>query len=482
MSLPAIAAQIINMLYNLVDRIYIGHIPETGFLALTGVGVCLPVIMTVSAFAALVGMGAAPRASIYMGSGDNDSAEKIMGNSLTLSVITGAVLTAVIIIFGRPLLLLFGASENTVWYSLDYLRIYAVGTTSVLLSLGLNAFVTAQGFAGVSMATVVIGAAANIVLDPIFIFVFRMGVKGAALATVISQSISAAWVILFLSGVKTVPEFHRKYFENTESRKIRPFYLKVEWSGKTSILKLRPKNFRLCKIILPCLGLGAAPFIMQITESVLMICFNSSLKTYGGDLAVGAMTIITSVMQLMMLPLLGLGQGAQPISGYNFGAGKADRVAGVFKRLLSSSVAFVAVLWVPIMCFPKIFIAIFNTDAELLRYAPKMMRIYMAATIVMGVQDACQLTLISIGKSAASVIIACVRKLVLLIPLIYIMPLFMTDKVVAVYAAEPIADVVAVCVTVIIFAAQFRRALRKLRNGTTLSAAPAGGAEGNSGR
>ncbi|MGI5977544.1 MAG: MATE family efflux transporter [Candidatus Limivicinus sp.] len=435
LSLPAIAAQLINMLYNLVDRIYIGHIPEIGTTALTGVGVCMPVIMLISAIAAFVAMGAAPRASIYMGRGDNDTAEKILGNSASLLVIFSAVITAVILAFDRPLLMLFGASENTIDYASKYMRIYGLGTVSVMFSLGLNAFITAQGFAKTSMLTVLIGAVSNIILDPILIFGFKLGISGAAVATIISQSISAVWVICFLNGKKT-------------------------------LLRLRKKNLVIdWKTLAPCLMLGLGPFIMQSTESILMVCFNISLLKYGGDIAVGAMTILSSVMQFSMLPLMGLAQGAQPIASYNYGAGNADRLKKTFKILLISSFTYTMVLWLLVMSFPEMFVRIFNSSPELISYTAKVMRIYMLAQGLMGIQTACQMTFISIDNSIASLTVALLRKIVLLIPLIYILPLFAKNKVFAVFTAEPVADFISVTFTSILFFFQFRKALRSMKSG-----------------
>ena len=307
LALPTVAAQLINMLYNIVDRIYIGHIPEIGAAALTGVGVCMPLIMIVSAFAALVGYGGAPRASIFMGKKDRESAEKTLGNCFVLQILISVVLTAVLLIWDRDLLMAFGASENTIEYGVRYMDIYALGTIFVEITLGMNAFITAQGFARTGMLSVLIGAVANIILDPVFIFGLDMDVQGAALATIISQALSCIWVVGFLCGKKTY-------------------------------LKIRKANLRLSpKIIFPCLALGVATFIMQASESVISVCFNSSLQKYGGDVAVGAMTILTSVMQFAMLPLQGLGQGAQPIISYNYGAGDAGRVRGAFRLLLRSA-------------------------------------------------------------------------------------------------------------------------------------------------
>ncbi|MEG1779256.1 MAG: MATE family efflux transporter, partial [Oscillospiraceae bacterium] len=287
LALPAITAQIVNVLYNMVDRMFIGHIPEIGAQALTGVGLTFPIIMIISAFAALVSMGGAPRASIMMGQGKTDVAEKIMGNCTSALIIISVILTAVIFIWCQPMLMAFGASTNTIGYATEYIRIYACGTIFVQLAMGLNAFITAQGFAKTSMLTVMLGAVINIILDPILIFGLGMGVKGAAYATIISQGVSAGWVVLFLNGKKT-------------NLKIKKEYLKIDK-----------------KVLLPCIGLGVSPFVMQATESLIAICFNSSLLKYGGDLAVGSMTILNSVMQFSMLPLMGLTQGAQPIISYN---------------------------------------------------------------------------------------------------------------------------------------------------------------------
>ena len=432
LAIPAVAAQLINMLYNVVDRIYIGHIPGEGALALTGVGVCMPIIMIISAFAALVSMGGAPRASIFMGKGDNQSAEKTMGNCLTLQIIISVVLTAVLLIWNRDFLLAFGASENTIGYAESYMNIYALGTIFVQLTLGMNAFITAQGFAKTGMKTVLIGAVCNIVLDPILIYGFDMGVQGAALATVISQAVSAIWVVRFLYGKKTR-------------------------------IKIKKESLGLSgRIILPCIALGISPFIMQASESIISICFNSSLLKYGGDIAVGAMTILTSVMQFAMLPMTGLAQGAQPISSYNFGAGNAARVKQTFRLLIKSCVIYSAVLWGLIMLFPQVFVGIFTPDPVLLAFTSHALRIYCAALVVLGVQVACQMTFISIGNAKASIAVAVMRKFVLLIPLIFIVPKLMAAKTTGVYLAEPIADVIAVVFTGFLFAVQFKKALKDL--------------------
>ena len=430
LALPTVAAQIINMLYNIVDRIYIGHIPKVGAMALTGVGVCMPLIMIVSAFAALVGNGGAPRASIFMGRGEKESAEKTLGNCFTLQIMISIVLTAVLFLWNRDLLMAFGASENTIEYGVSYMNIYAVGTIFVQLTLGMNAFITAQGFAKTGMLSVLIGAAANIALDPVFIFGFDMGVRGAALATILSQACSCIWVLVFLFGKKTT-------------------------------LKIRKKNLGLrADIILPSLALGLAAFIMQSSESIISVCFNSSLLEYGGDIAVGAMTILTSVMQFAMLPLQGVGQGAQPIISYNYGAKNIGRVKAIFKLLLKVSLSYSILLWLCVMIFPQGFAGMFTTDAALLDFTKTALRIYMASMFLFGIQMACQMTFTSIGKAGASIIVAVMRKFILLIPLIYIMPWALpSNQTMAVYLAEPVADFFAVTFTAVLFRFQFKKAL-----------------------
>ena len=433
LSLPTVTAQIINMLYNIVDRIYIGHIPDSGALALTGVGVCMPLIMIISAFAALVGNGGAPRASIFLGKGDHESAEKTLGNCFFVQIIVSIVLTVVLLLSNRTLLLAFGASENTISYSVDYMNIYALGTIFVQMTLGMNAFISTQGFAKISMLSVLIGAIANIILDPIFIFGLGLGVKGAALATIFSQAMSCIWVLHFLTG-------------------------------KTTFLKIRKRNFRLqAPIILPCLALGLSMFIMQASESVISVCFNSSLLKYGGDIAVGAMTILTSAMQFAMLPLQGLGQGAQPILSYNFGAKNIDRVRATFKLLVKVSLAYSTVMWALVMLFPGAFASIFTNETELLSFTAHALRIYLACLLLFGIQIACQMTFTSIGCAKASIMVAVMRKFVLLLPLIFILPhVFTKDPTSAVYMAEPVADFFAVTFTCILFRSEFKKALKTL--------------------
>jgi len=433
LAIPTVIAQLINLLYNIVDRIYIGHMPENGAAALTGVGVCLPLLMIVAAFSYLVSSGGAPRASIAMGKRDVPLAEQILGGCFTLLIGIALVLTAVLLIFCRPLLLAFGASGATIEYAAAYMQIYAIGTIFVQITLGLNAFITAQGFTRVSMLTVLIGAVSNIILDPIFIFALGLGVRGAALATILSQAISAIWCLRFLSGEKTM-------------------------------LRLRPEYFFVSpKIILPCVALGTATFIMVSSESVITVCFNASLLKYGGDLAVGAMTICTTVVQFTIVPMQGIGQGAQPIAGYNFGAGNADRVRRTFRVQLLTNLVYACIVWGLIMLMPRTFASIFTTDAALLDYASRAVRIYCGAMLLMAVQNACQLTFVATGNTVCSILVAVVRKFVLLLPMIYLLPALLPDKATAVYLAEPISDVLAISFTAILFAIRFPKSLASLK-------------------
>ncbi len=434
LSVPTVVAQLINMLYNIVDRIYIGHMPGDGSMALTGVGVCMPIIMLVSAFAALVGAGGAPRASIAMGQKNTEFAEKTMANCFTLQLVLSAILTVVLLLWNRPLLLAFGATKQTIEYAVAYLNIYAVGTVFVQLTLGMNAFITAQGFTKTSMLSVVIGAVTNIVLDPIFIFGLHLGVRGAALATILSQAISCFWVLAFLFGPKTSLKLRGKH------------------------MGLRPR------IILPCVALGMAPFIMQGSESVISVCFNTSLRHYGGNTAVGAMTILTSVMMFAMLPLQGLAQGAQPITSYNYGAGNAERVKKSFWLLLWSGFLYSFVLWGAVMLFPWGFARIFTPDPTLLAFTAPALRIYAGAIFIFGIQMGCQMTFTSLGYAKQAIIAAVVRKFVLLLPLIYIVPHLVSNPTMGVYMAEPIADFLAMLFTVSIFTVSFRKALAQMRD------------------
>lgn len=429
LALPAVTAQLVNMLYSIVDRIYIGHIPDIGATALTGVGVTFPIIMIITAFSALIGMGGAPLAAIRMGEKKDKEAEEILGNCFNLLIIFSLILTVLFLITGEKLLMMFGASGETIGYALDYVNIYVGGTIFVMITLGLNSFISTQGFAKISMLTVVIGAIINIILDPILIFAFDLGVKGAAIATVISQAISAIWVIRFMFGKKTK-------------------------------LKIRRENLKLRKnIIIPVLLLGISPFVMKSTESLLNIALNSSLQKYGGDIAVGAMTILASVMQLLFLPLSGLTQGAQPIISYNYGARNNDRVVKAFKYLLIACMGFSCILWAFMMIFPGLFAGLFTKDLELIELTSWGMRIYLGASFILGAQIACQQTFLAIGQAKISLFLSLLRKVILLIPLIYIMPMFFSDKVFAVFFAEPVADIIAVTITVTTFSYQFKRIL-----------------------
>lgn len=432
LALPAIVAQVINMLYNLVDRVYIGHIEDVGPLALTGVGICFPIIILVMAFANLIAMGSAPIASIELGKRNLKKAERILGNSFILLLIISAILTFILVVFKNQILLAFGASENTLHYASSYLGIYSLGTVFVMFAVGLNAFISAQGYTKISMYTVLIGAVANIILDPIFIFYFGMGVKGAAIATVISQAISSLWVIYFLTSKKTV-------------------------------IKIKKENFKIVfSVIGPCLGLGLAPFIMSSTESILLIAFNSSLLKYGGDIAVGAMTILSSILQFIRLPLTGFSQGAQPVISYNYGAENISRVKKAISVLFKVDFTYAMTMFILIELFPRFFIRIFTPDNALIEYCIWSLRIYIMAAGVFGIQNAVQISLVSMGKAKISVSIAVLRKLVLLIPLIYILPIFMEDKVFAVILAEPVADFISVAYASIIFFILYKRELSKM--------------------
>ena len=431
LALPTITAQLINMLYNIIDRIYIGHIPGNGALALTGVGVCMPLIMIISAFAALVGGGGAPHASIAMGKNDLNTAEHILGNCFFLQILISIILTVILLFGNRTFLLAFGASENTIEYAVNYMNIYAVGTIFVQLTLGMNMFITTQGFAKTGMLSVLIGAVMNIVLDPLFIFAFHLGVRGAALATILSQAVSCIWVLSFLCGKKT-------------------------------ILHIRKKNLILKpEIILPCVALGLATFIMQASESIISVCFTSSLLKYGGDLAVGAMTILSSIMQFAMLPLQGITQGGQPIISYNYGAKKIDRIKQAFKLQTISCVVYATIIWRIAEFAPSIFVSIFTSDPQLAELSQWALRIYLACIFLMGVQVSCQQTFIAFGNSKISAFLAVFRKILVLIPLIYILPAFMEDNVKAVFLAEPIADAIAILTTATLFYINFKKIIKR---------------------
>lgn len=430
LAVPTIIAQVVNMLYNMVDRIYIGHIEGVGDVALTGLGLCFPILMMVTAFANLIGTGGAPRAAIYMGQKDDKMAERILGNSVTALLILSVVMTVVLEVIAEPILWLFGASDATLSYALGYLRIYLSGSICVMMTLGLNSFITTQGFTNISMKTVLIGAISNIILDPIFIFKFHMGVRGAALATVISQGISAVWVLFFLTGKQTK-------------------------------LRIRKENLSISsQILVPVMSLGLATFVMNMTECLLNIAFNISLSKYGGDLAVGAMTILASIMQLQVMPAAGIGQGAQPLLSYNYGAGKIDRVKKAIKLLFISSMVYSLGFWLIVELFPGIFVQLFNSSSkELYDITVWAVRIYMGATGIFALQNAIQQVFVALGQAKLSLFVACLRKLILLIPMICILPMFFTDKVFAVFLAEPISDLTSVTVATILFACNIRKIL-----------------------
>ncbi|MCE4685566.1 MATE family efflux transporter [Clostridioides difficile] len=417
---PAIIAQIVNVLYNIVDRIFIGRM-ENGEVAMAGVGVAFPIIIIITACSYLIGMGGGPLAAIKMGEQNNDEAEKIMSNSFSVLVILAILLTIGFKIGKEPLLWMFGASESTIRYSMDYLNIYLIGTVFVQISMGMNTFINTQGFATTGMMTVAIGALINIILDPIFIFGFNMGVKGAALATIIAQGVSAIWVLMFLFGKKSILKIKKKYM----------------------ILK--------ASIILPVLGLGISPFIMQSTESLVLIALNSKLQMYGGDLAVGSMAIMSSIMQILMLPNMGVTQGAQPIISYNYGSGQLDRVKKTFKLCLLSCFTYSTILWLLLMIFPAFFVSIFNKNPQLLSMTSWSIKIYFAGAFMFGIQIACQQTFLALGKATISLVLALLRKIVLLIPLIFILPTFFNEKLFAVILAEPVADITAATITAISF-------------------------------
>ena len=430
MAVPALVGQVVNLLYNIVDRIYIGHIPEIGGNALTGVGLFTPILMLITAFAMMVGSGGAPRAAIAMGQGHKDKAEKILGNSITVLLCMSVVLTGVFYFAAPTLLRWFGASEDTLPYAVGYGRIYILGSIFVLIVMGMNTFITTQGFARISMLTTVIGAVINIVLDPILIFGFDMGVKGAAIATVLSQAVSAVWILKFLTGKKT-------------------------------ILRLKKENLKLVpEVILPCLGLGVSTFVMLSTESVLSISFTASLSSYGGDVAVGAMTVLTSINQLITMPLSGICQGGQPLISFNYGARKLDRVKESFFCQFGVCVAYTTVFWLLLMTMPNFFAGIFTNDTALVNYTGWALRIFLACGFSVGFQTSCQQAFMALGQAKISLFMACLRKLVLLIPLIFILPNFFADKAMAVFLAEPVSDLIAAAATACAFFVFFRKLMK----------------------
>ncbi len=433
MAVPALVGQVVNLLYNIVDRIYIGHLPEIGGTALTGVGLFTPILMLITAFAMMAGAGGAPRAAIAMGEGDKERAEKILGNCFTVLMIFAVILTGVFYAACPTLLRWFGASDATLPYAVEYGRIYILGSVFVLTVMGMNTFITTQGFAKISMMTTVIGAVINIVLDPILMFGFNMGVKGAAIATVLSQAVSAVWILKFLTGKKT-------------------------------ILKLKASNLKLIpSVILPCLGLGVSTFVMLSTESILSISFTSSLARYGGDVAVGAMTVLTSINQLITMPLSGVCQGGQPLISYNYGAKKYDRVKEAFFCQFFTCVAYTTVFWLLLMLFPNFFAGIFTSDAALVDYTAWALKIFLACGFSVGFQISCQQAFMALGQAKISLVMALLRKVFLLIPLIFILPNFFANKAFAVFLAEPVSDLIAAAVTTFMFFRFFRKMLKEAK-------------------
>ena len=433
---PAIIAQLVNVLYNIVDRIFIGRM-ENGELAMAGVGVSFPIILLISAFSALVGMGGAPLVAIKMGQKDNEGAEKIMTNSFSTLLIVAATLTILFTLFKEPILWAFGASEATIGYALDYVGIYVLGTVFVQIALGMNAYINTQGFAKIGMMTVTIGAIVNIILDPIFIFGLNLGVKGAALATITSQGVSAIWVLRFLNGKKSILKIRKKY--------------------------LKPD----VKVVLSIIGLGVAPFIMQSTESIVLISLNSQLAKYGGDLAVGAMAIISSVMQIVLLPVTGLAQGTQPIISYNYGANNIDRVKKTFKLCLILCLGYTITMCSTILLIPEVFVRVFNNDPSLMEITSSSMRIYFVGMTIFGAQMACQQTFLALGQAKISLVLALLRKMILLVPLIFILPMFIEDGLFAVLLAEPVADITAALTTVTCFTIFYKKTLSNLQEKST---------------
>ncbi len=427
LALPAIAAQLINILYNLVDKMFIGRIPGVGKQALAGVGVTAPVILAISAFAALVSMGGAPKASIFMGKDDNEQAEKVMGSCTWLLILLSVILTGIMLVFGKSILLLFGASSDTIMYAVDYMNIYCLGTLFTQLTLGLNAFITAQGKTLISMCNVAVGAVTNIILDAVFINGIGMGVKGAALATIISQGVSACFVIHYLV------------------------------MGKSE-LRLRLRNIRFDgPLIWSSVLLGASPALMQLTENMVAISFNTSLQKYGGDMAVASMSILTSVMQFVMLLLPGLVQGAQPLLSYNLGAGNIPRVKKTFRLLLICCVSGSFLIWLICMIWPAAVASIFTSDVALITYTNRSMRVYLAMLLIYGIQVACQYSFVALDQASKAIFLTIWRKIIILIPLIFILPHFVPDAVLGVFLAEPIADTIAVCTTGPMFYFYYRK-------------------------
>ena len=428
LALPAVAAQLINMLYNIVDRIYIGHIPEVGRAALTGLGVTFPILMLISAFAAFAGMGGSPLASIRLGAGDREGAEKILGNSLTMLLAAAAVLTVVFSAVKEPVLMAFGASPDTIGYALDYISIYLLGTVFVQLALGLNTYISAQGKAVPAMCSVLIGAALNIILDPVFIFGLGLGVRGAALATILSQGVSACWVLGFLCS-------------------------------RRSGLRVRRQNLRLeGAVVRQIVGLGVAPFIMQSTESLVTVVLNSGLQFYGGDLYVATVTVMQSVMQVVVMPIQGITQGVQPIMSYNYGAKNYARVRQTVRLLLRTTLTVTVSAFLIVSLFPQQLAMVFNNDRELVALVGRVMPVFFGGIWAFGAQMACQSAFMAMGQAKTSLFLALLRKVILLVPLAIVLPM-VTGSVMGIYVAEPVADVLASATTLTLFLVRRKKLL-----------------------
>lgn len=420
LALPAILAQLVNVAYNIVDRMYIGRIPVVGTDALTGLGLAFPILMIISASAALIGMGGAPLASIALGKKDHKQAEKILGNSFIGLLILGITLTGVFYFFKEDLLVLFGASSATLPYANEYLSIYLLGSVFVMMSLGLNTFLNAQGFAKFGMMTVVIGAIINIILDPIFIFGFDMGVQGAALATIIAQGVSAIWVVWFLCS-------------------------------KKSTIRIKKENFKLdYKLLGMMIALGVSPFIMQSTESLVSIVFNTQLASLGGDLYVATMVVLSSITQIILLPVIGLTQGAQPIIGYNYGAHNMERVKKTIRLALTCAMIYTTGMWAFAQFAPTTLASIFTGDPELISLCAQVLKIYFFGAFILGAQLIFQNAFIALGQAKVSMFLALLRKVILLIPLVFMLPK-LGFGVLGIYLAQPIADVLSTATTCVMF-------------------------------
>lgn len=429
LAIPTVVAQLVNLLYNIIDRIYVGHIPDVGTEALAGLGVTFPIVMLVAAVSSLAGMGGSARAAIAMGKGEHNQAEKYLGNAAAMLVVFSVILTVVFLITKDPILMVFGASETTLPYASSYLGIYLLGTIFVQIALGLNMFITNQGFAKTSMATVCIGAVLNIILDPIFIFVFHMEVRGAALATIISQAVSAIWVLKFLTGKKTV-------------LRLKLSCMLPDWEIIGSILIL-----------------GISPFIMQSTESLIQLIFNTGMQKYGDDMYVAVMSILFSIMQVVWMPMQGFAQGAQPIISYNYGARNIPRVKKCFRILFVICMAFSVCIIGLVELFPGLFIGMFTDEAALIQLGTPALRIFMLGMCIMGAQSACQQTFLALGESMISMFLALLRKVILLMPLALILPVVTGWGVWGLFIAEPVSDVIAVCTTTTMFAVRSRKIL-----------------------